>query len=65
MINLPFVIQAGLWVKIACFAIEDHVFTYHLIYKMVSAVQTFMKQYKRDRDEVTYSLDNSILGLKK
>ena len=43
----------------------DPHFTYHFKYKMVSIVQPFMKQYKRDRDEVTYSLDNSILGLKK
>jgi hypothetical protein len=30
--------MAGFWVKIACFAIGDQHFTYHLIYKMVSEI---------------------------
>jgi len=34
--NLPFVKIAGFWVKIACFAMGDQHFTYHLRYKMVS-----------------------------
>src|SRR4030042_3454967 len=34
--NLPFVIRAGFWIKIACFAIGDQYFTYHFRYKMVS-----------------------------
>jgi hypothetical protein len=32
--------MAGFWVKIACFAIGDQHFTYHLIYKMVSESDT-------------------------
>ncbi len=40
--NLPFVIRAGFWVKIACFAIGDQYFTYHFIFKMVSESSTII-----------------------
>jgi hypothetical protein len=40
--NLPFVIRAGFWIKIACFAMGDQYFTYHFIYKMVSESGTII-----------------------
>jgi len=44
--NLPFVIRAVFWIKIAFFAMGDQHFTYHLRYKMVSTVGIKNKNIK-------------------
>jgi hypothetical protein len=37
--------MAGFCVKIACFAIGDHIFTYHFSYNMVSGLSELLTLY--------------------